>query len=79
MLTNLDVRNWTLRREPILWIFLLIAVLTVVADVVQGDQNLSTALTVLVELAVGFLARGKVTPVVRPVDGDGHELVVSGQ
>ena len=54
--------GWTWKREPVLYIALLIAVGTVVQDAFTGGVDLESAVIGVVELLLGFVARGRVSP-----------------
>ena len=63
MFTNLQRRNLTWQREPILWVALAVAVLQAVASGLSGDLAWADAIEAIVVLLFGFIARGQVVPV----------------
>ncbi len=65
MFTNFSLTGFTWKREPILYVTLVIGLLNVVQTVLIGDVDLFTAIQSAVLLVFGFVARGEVTPVAR--------------
>lgn len=63
MFENLNLSEFTWRREPILWLALAVAVGNVVLAALGGDMEWSAALESLAVLIVGFFGRGQVSPV----------------
>ena len=62
MFENLNLSEFTWRREPILYLALLVAVGNVVLNAAGGDIEWSAAAESLAVLVVGFFGRGKVSP-----------------
>jgi hypothetical protein len=62
MFTNLDLRQFTWKREPVLYVTLAIMVLQVVSSALQGDLAWVDAVESIVLLVFGFVARGEVKP-----------------
>lgn len=62
MFENLSIRAFTWRREPVLYITLIVAILNVVGAVLTGEVALVEATETIVLLIFGFIARGQVSP-----------------
>jgi hypothetical protein len=62
MFTNLDLRNFTLKREPALWGALVVAVANVIAQGISGGLAWGQAFESIMALSVGFAVRGRVSP-----------------
>ncbi len=54
--------GWTWKREPVLYITLLIAIGNLVRDFVTDVATLETLIVGILTLLLGFVARGQVTP-----------------
>jgi len=63
MFENLKLSEFTWKREPILYLALLVAVGNVVLTAWSGDAEWSTALESIAVLLLGFFGRGQVSPV----------------
>ena len=63
MFENLSLKEFTWPREPVLYLTLLVAILNIVISVITGEVSILTAIETLVGLIIGFIARGKVSPV----------------
>lgn len=63
MFTNLKLSQFTWRREPILYLALLVAIGNVALSAFGGEIEWATALESIAVLVAGFLGRGQVTPV----------------
>lgn len=63
MFENLSLRGFTWPREPVLYITLIAAILNAVAQLLVGDITWVIAVETVVTLILGFIARGKVSPV----------------
>lgn len=63
MFSNLTLRGFTLRREPVLYAWLAVAVAQTIAEHLAGSIDQATAVSALVELIVAFAVRGRVSPV----------------
>lgn len=63
MFANLSLSGFTWRREPILYLALLVAIGTLGLEVADGALEWPAALESLGILIVGFFGRGQVTPV----------------
>lgn len=68
MFENLDWRQFTWQREPVLYVTLAIAILSVVANLLGGDIDGGDAIEAVVKLLLGFIVRGQVTPIHRPAE-----------
>lgn len=62
MFENLKLSEFTWRREPILYLALLVAIGNVVLNAAGGTLEWAAAESIVVLLA-GFFGRGQVTPV----------------
>lgn len=63
MFQNLSLKGFTWKREPILYITLLVAILNVVITAMSGDLAWGQAGESIILLLFGFFGRGQVTPV----------------
>lgn len=63
MFENFSLREFTWRREPILWLALVLAVGQVVYETLGGSIGVEEAVQAIITLIFGFLGRGKVSPV----------------
>lgn len=73
MFENLDLRQFTWKREPVLYVTLAIAILSVVANVLGGDVDVGDGIEAAVKILLGFIVRGEVTPVrTEPVNTPDH-------
>ncbi len=62
MFENLGV---TPKREPVLYLALLVVILNIVVQTLQGTTDLQTAIESIGIALAAFIARGQVTPVDR--------------
>ena len=62
MFHDLSLKAFTWPREPVLYLTLLVAILNVVIQYLNGDVSWVQGLETLVILIGGFIARGQVTP-----------------
>lgn len=63
MFQNLSFTNFTWRREPVLYLALLVAIGEVVVQIIGGDLDTGDGFEALFTLVVGFFARSQVSPV----------------
>ena len=63
MFENLKLSEFTWPREPVLYLTLIVAILNVVIQFINGDVTWVQGLETLVLLVAGFIARGQVRPV----------------
>lgn len=63
MFENLDLTNFTWPREPIVYLSLLAAIFSTLAAALSGDVTWWTAAESVWLLILGFVGRGKVSPV----------------
>lgn len=63
MFENFSLREFTWRREPILWLALVLAVGQVVYEALGGSIGVEEAVQAIITLIFGFLGRGQVSPV----------------
>ena len=62
MFQNLSLKGFTWPREPVLYLTLLVAVINVAIQYINGDVTWVQGLETLVILVGGFIARGQVSP-----------------
>ncbi|TNF82066.1 MAG: hypothetical protein JSW51_03055 [Gemmatimonadota bacterium] len=63
MFENLSLQGFTWPREPVVYLALLAAILSAAASALQGDVTWWNAAESVWILILGFIARGKVSPV----------------
>ncbi|HEX7098942.1 MAG TPA: hypothetical protein VF377_06850 [Acidimicrobiia bacterium] len=63
MLENFSLKEFTWKREPILWLALILAIGQVVYQALGGAIGVEEAVQAIITLIFGFLGRGQVSPV----------------
>lgn len=63
MFDNLKLSEFTWKREPILYLALIVAIGNVIVTAAGGDLAWTAALESIAVLVLGFFGRGQVTPV----------------
>ena len=65
MFENLNWKEFTWKREPILYLALFVAIGNIVLQAVNGDLTGFNAAESIFVLVLGFFGRGQVTPLAR--------------